>query len=58
MPYLYDTVIRVPLIVSWPGRVDAGTVVSEAVSHIDLLPTVLECAPDPGSGVEVGTVAP
>ena len=42
VPYLYDTVIRVPLLVSWPGRVDPGTVVSEAVSHIDLLPTVLE----------------
>ena len=51
VPYLYDTVIRVPLLVSWPGRVAPGTVVSEAVSHIDLLPTVLEWLriPDPVS---------
>ena len=42
MQYLYDTVVRVPMLVSWPGRVDAGTVVTEAVSHIDLLPTVVE----------------
>lgn len=51
VPYLYDTVIRVPLLVSWPGRLAPGTVVSEAVSHIDLLPTVLEWLriPDPVS---------
>ena len=51
VPYLYDTVIRVPLLISWPGRVDAGVVVTEAVSHIDLLPTVLEWLriPDPVS---------
>ena len=51
VPYLYDTVIRIPLLVSWPGRVDPGRVVTEAVSHIDLLPTVLEWLriPDPVS---------
>ena len=42
VPYLFDTVIRVPLLVSWPGRVNPGAVVTETVSHIDLLPTVLE----------------
>ncbi len=51
VPYLYDTVIRVPLLISWPDRVDSGTVVTEAVSHVDLLPTVLEWLhiPDPVS---------
>ena len=51
VPYLYDTVVRVPLLVAWPGRVAAGTAVAEAVSHIDLLPTVLEWLriPDPVS---------
>ena len=39
---LYDTVLRVPLIVHWPGRLTAGTVVRDLVSHIDLLPTVLD----------------
>lgn len=42
VPYLYDTVLRVPLFVSWPGSLAAGTVVDDVVSHIDLLPTVLE----------------
>ena len=51
VPYLYDTVVRVPLLVNWPGRMAAGTVITEAVSHIDLLPTVLEWLhiPDPVS---------
>ena len=51
VPYLYDTVVRVPLFLSWPGRVDAGAVVTEPVSHVDLLPTVLEWLriPDPVS---------
>ena len=40
--YLYDSTLRVPLIVSWPGRLPAGHVVSDAVSHIDLLPTALD----------------
>ena len=39
---LYDTVLRVPLLVHWPGRLAAGTVVRDVVSHIDLLPTVLD----------------
>ena len=49
VPYLYDTVLRVPLFVSWPGRLAAGTVVDDVVSHIDLLPTVLDWLniPDP-----------
>ena len=49
VPYLYDTVLRVPLFVVWQGRLAAGTVVDEFVSHIDLLPTILEWLriPDP-----------
>ena len=39
---LYDSVLRVPLIMSWPGQLPAGVRVADAVSHIDLLPTVLD----------------
>lgn len=39
---LYDSVLRVPLIMSWPGQLPAGVRVTDAVSHIDLLPTVLD----------------
>ena len=40
---LYDEVIRVPLVFSWPGRLDAA-VVTEQVRTIDLMPTLLSIA--------------
>ncbi len=42
--WLYDSGIRVPLIVRRPGGGDAGTVSEELVSMIDLAPTVLTLA--------------
>ena len=55
---LYDTVLRVPLIMTWPGRLPEGVVVSDAVSHIDLLPTVVDLLnirdPHPRSGRRLG----
>ena len=39
---LYEPAIRVPLIISWPGRLPTGTVITEPVSHIDLLPTLVD----------------
>ena len=39
---LYDSVLRVPLLMSWPGQLPAGLVVSDPVSHIDLLPTIAD----------------
>jgi arylsulfatase A-like enzyme len=38
---LYDSGIRVPLIVRWPGRQLAGRVVDRLVSLVDLVPTCL-----------------
>ncbi len=40
----YDSGIRVPLIVRWPGRVEAGRVSGDLVSTMDLGPTVLSLA--------------
>jgi arylsulfatase A-like enzyme len=43
--------IRVPFIMSWPGRVPAGTVFRQPVMALDVAPTVLAAAdlpPDPG----------
>ncbi len=37
---LYEEIVRIPLIVSWPGRVPAGAVIGAPVSQIDLVPTV------------------
>jgi arylsulfatase A len=41
---LYEGGTRVPLIVRWPGKVAPGSVTTEMVSSIDLLPTFLEMA--------------
>jgi arylsulfatase A-like enzyme len=39
---LHEDLLRVPLILSAPGRIEAGRVVEETVRSIDVLPTVLE----------------
>jgi len=41
---LYEEVVRVPLIVRWPGRIDAGRVVEDQVRLIDVMPTLLALA--------------
>ncbi|MEM6705984.1 MAG: sulfatase-like hydrolase/transferase [Acidobacteriota bacterium] len=38
---IYDSTVRVPLIVRFPGGALSGLQVTEAVSHVDLLPTIL-----------------
>lgn len=47
---LYEGGIRVPLIVSWPGRFDAGIVSDNVVSAMDLLPTICAAAGVDASG--------
>ena len=37
---LFEGGIRVPLLVTWPGRIPAGTKVDAPVAHIDLMPTL------------------
>lgn len=44
---LYEGGIRTPLIVRWPGRVEAGSISSEPVTGIDLFPTFAELAGAP-----------
>ncbi len=39
---LYDELLRVPLILRLPGRVRAGLRVEAPVSHVDVLPTILD----------------
>lgn len=38
---LYEEIVHIPLIVSWPGRVPAGAVVQNPVSQVDVTPTIL-----------------
>lgn len=37
---LYDTAVKVPMIVSCPGRIPAGSVARGLYSHYDILPTI------------------
>ena len=43
-PAMYAEITRIPLIVELPGQANAGRTVQSTVSHIDLLPTLLEMA--------------
>lgn len=41
---VYEAGLRIPMIVNWPGHTVAGTVRSELVSSLDLVPTILAAA--------------
>jgi len=41
---VYDSGVKTPFIVSWPGRVKPGSVTKSLVSTVDLAPTLLELA--------------
>lgn len=43
----WEGAFRVPLVVRWPGRIAAGEVSNEIVSHLDWLPTFLSAAGEP-----------
>ena len=42
--WLYEGGIRIPLIIRWPGHIEAGTVIDDLVSAIDFGPTCLHLA--------------
>ena len=42
--WLYEGGIRIPMIVRWPGRIEAGAVVDDLVSTVDFAPTFLSMA--------------
>lgn len=41
---LFEGGIRVPMTITWPGRIAPGTKIDAPVAHIDLLPTVAAAA--------------
>lgn len=41
-PAMYDEITRIPLLVRWPGNTPAGAVCQHPVSHIDIVPTVMD----------------
>jgi arylsulfatase A-like enzyme len=40
--HLYEDIVRVPLIIRWPGKVKAGNTVATPVSLLDIAPTVYD----------------
>jgi arylsulfatase A-like enzyme/Tfp pilus assembly protein PilF len=40
--FVYDSTVHVPLMLRFPGRALAGTRVDAPVSHVDIVPTILE----------------
>jgi arylsulfatase A-like enzyme len=41
---LYDEVVRIPLVIRWPGHIGPGLVIEEPVQIVDLMPTLLALA--------------
>ncbi|MDH7568975.1 MAG: sulfatase-like hydrolase/transferase [Armatimonadota bacterium] len=41
-PAMYDEITRVPLLVRWPGAAPSGAICPHPVSHIDMVPTILD----------------
>ncbi|MFN3912418.1 sulfatase-like hydrolase/transferase [Hyphomonas sp.] len=51
---LFEGGIRVPMFVSWPARIPAGTTIDTPVAHIDVMPTFAAAAGAPlPAGVEI-----
>ncbi len=42
--WMYEESLRIPLIVRWPGRIEAGSVNSDLVQNLDFAPTLLDIA--------------
>jgi arylsulfatase A-like enzyme len=55
---LFEEILDVPLLLSAPGRVEPGTVVSDQVSLVDLTPTLLDLAGAPLEGVDGMSLLP
>jgi len=43
----WEGAFRVPQLIRWPGRIEAGSVANGIVSHLDWLPTLLAAAGEP-----------
>ncbi|MCG8481328.1 MAG: sulfatase-like hydrolase/transferase [Spirochaetales bacterium] len=41
-PAMYEEITRIPLLVRWPSSAPRGVVCSQPVSHIDVVPTVMD----------------
>jgi arylsulfatase len=57
-PMMYEELVRVPLVISWPGRIEPGADRS-LVSNVDLLPTLCDLAGVPAPpGIDGASLGP
>jgi uncharacterized sulfatase len=52
-PNMFDTSLKAPLVIRWPGVVRPGTTITRTVSNLDWFPTICDMA---GAEVPAGTV--
>lgn len=38
---MLDSMVRIPMVISWPGRIREGQIESAPVNHVDIMPTAL-----------------
>jgi len=58
-PFHYDSIIKAPMIIKWPGVVPKGSRYSQVTEHTDIMPTILEYAGvRPPYGVQGSSMAP
>ncbi len=43
-PFHYDSIIKAPMILQWPGVIPQGSRYSQMTEHVDIMPTLLEYA--------------
>jgi choline-sulfatase len=57
--FLYDSTLRVPLLMRFPDRIPAGVVVPDLVSTVAILPTILDLVGVPApDGLGAGSLVP
>lgn len=58
-PFHYDSIIKAPMILKWPGVIPQGSRYSQVTEHVDIMPTLLEYAGvRPPYGVQGSSMAP
>lgn len=58
-PFHYDSIIKAPMIIKWPGVIPKGSRYSQVTEHTDIMPTLLEYAGvRPPYGVQGSSMAP
>lgn len=59
-PFMYDCLIKSPMIIKWPGVVPKGTRYKQITEHVDIMSTILDYAgiraPYGSQGLSMGTI--